>query len=873
MTKTSFVKYMITRDQKMSCKYNNAYVRNNGYSNVYNTSTLGNIAIYVETPMFTTPTFTPMITIGNDSYEVYWGETLLLNDLVLENYYNIYAETIRIDNIEYAPIISNTNVQALKGNFETVTIEYVERDLYNDISYTVDQQVMSTNGNIATLGLTIANTGINSINNWELEYYWTNNVTITATMNADYTQNDNYVKLISTEVGSTIYPGNSINLIMQVDTRGYPLDVCNVLLNGQSKVVTTGTVMVYVENPVFNKTLFTPRVRIGDGDGIEIMWGTAEAIEGLPLGEPLTIYAEPFTCNNITYFPVMDDGEIITLDDTSPNQININYYFQESLIDLQYIIDYDLSEFTDGFVCTMTVTNLTSEDINGWVLDFEFLNNQQVDQFWSSEMTQEGNMVKVLPAEWNSIIRANSSISFGFQGSNPAAINYPINTVLNGATPTPRFATLDISLPSPPFPADEYTPSITLDGEPLQISYGDTISRQVLAQTVIEVTASTSIGENEAYLTSASTEYAFILPDDSTTIDIIYYKALNNPNVFSGYFASWADYGENLATQTQLGSLAPYVGYVPIAFGKPYMEYTGSEYDMEHLTAVTGIEFGYGAELLKASIANLKARSPYVKVLLSLGGENYNEWEDLNPNSVAKFLQDFDLDGVDIDFEQDIGGANCELDMETGLVHCTTDDFIINIIRGLRAALPRSKDYVITFSAWSVGAYGEGEFIDAPPSHLTTTGVMLTPLREAGVEMDLMNVMAYNAVVTGQPPYVPEQAGDAYKTYFPIGINCIGAHVPPDAQGTNYWTIDNVVKAARYARDNDIGGMMLWYLQRPGEIPGSNNVDLSEAIRENLGYPEYPGPLYYGAEPSDPTTSQYYTTTCGSCNDDIFSKS
>jgi GH18 family chitinase len=113
----------------------------------------------------------------------------------------------------------------------------------------------------------------------------------------------------------------------------------------------------------------------------------------------------------------------------------------------------------------------------------------------------------------------------------------------------------------------------------------------------------------------------------------------------------------------------------------------------------------------------------------------------LNVAAITRFVKDWGLDGVDIDFEAEAGetgaaegampgisstalptcsrflgnGANlgplspphsgCVKGTD-GKIKCHSDADYISAIQRLRTALPRP--YILTTAAWSIGAYGEG---------------------------------------------------------------------------------------------------------------------------------------------------------------------
>lgn len=66
--------------------------------------------------------------------------------------------------------------------------------------------------------------------------------------------------------------------------------------------------------------------------------------------------------------------------------------------------------------------------------------------------------------------------------------------------------------------------------------------------------------------------------------------------------------------------------------------------------AGTGIQFSSSADVVRGAIALLRQRSPRTKVLVAVGGATYTNWAGLNPAAIRRFVDEFGLDGVDIDY-------------------------------------------------------------------------------------------------------------------------------------------------------------------------------------------------------------------------------
>lgn len=270
--------------------------------------------------------------------------------------------------------------------------------------------------------------------------------------------------------------------------------------------------------------------------------------------------------------------------------------------------------------------------------------------------------------------------------------------------------------------------------------------------------------------------------------------------LFVGYYQTWSDSWKANGADTVLAKLPGYVNVVNLSFAEPNMSYSAGSLSL----GGTGIGVPYDGPTLKAAVAALHQAHPNTKVMLSVGGATFPNWSTFNPGSVAAFVKDFGLDGVDIDYEP--ATANCS--NNGGTVSCPSDGEYVNVVKSMRAALPHP--YWISIAAWSVGAYGEGAWANAPPAS-AYTGLSLAVLKQAGSALDLVNVMSYDA----SPAFSPTQALAAYQHYY-SGRIAMGIEVPPEAWGGHVETVGEIDTLADAVNASGAAGLMLWSIQKPG---------------------------------------------------------
>ena len=230
----------------------------------------------------------------------------------------------------------------------------------------------------------------------------------------------------------------------------------------------------------------------------------------------------------------------------------------------------------------------------------------------------------------------------------------------------------------------------------------------------------------------------------------------------------------------------------------------------------------YSGSVLKASLAALKMRNPGVKILISVGGETYTNWHKFDREAIKRFVRDFELDGVDLDFEPP--SPNCQ--NRTGRVSCESDSTLFEIVTSARSALPRP--YVLWLTATNTGAYGEGAWRAQPPTGSPSYGAFVPLLRDRSYSamLDVINIMAYDA----GPTFRPLEAYAAYRSYFPGSI-LIGLTSPPEAWGGHEYSIAEAVGTIKAAMERGAEGAVVFAIGKP---PPSHPSPATPAVEDMI---------------------------------------
>jgi chitinase len=295
------------------------------------------------------------------------------------------------------------------------------------------------------------------------------------------------------------------------------------------------------------------------------------------------------------------------------------------------------------------------------------------------------------------------------------------------------------------------------------------------------------------------------------------------PHVFVAYHDSWNEWPALMPQETSLAEMPEYIDLVLLAFAKPDLTYHG---DLD--ITDSGLEYRMSGQVLRDAIGLLKASHRNTRVLLSVGGAAYGQWDSLATPAIAAFVRDFGLDGVDIDFEPADPDCNASSD---GRIACATDKTWDRIIAQLRTFLPRPL--LLTASVWSVGAFGEGRFLGSRP-RTPYTGFMLPLMRsQRAADLDLLSIDAYDA----GSQFNPTEAFAAYRSVW-AGRLALGIEVQRTGGAGPFPSAEQAEALARTVVRDPQGGMMLYpLLATPdadsGHLPTGS--DLARALCRGLG--------------------------------------
>ena len=242
-----------------------------------------------------------------------------------------------------------------------------------------------------------------------------------------------------------------------------------------------------------------------------------------------------------------------------------------------------------------------------------------------------------------------------------------------------------------------------------------------------------------------------------------------------------------------------YANIIYLSFVSPTCTYKNGQNTWEG----TGLSFSSDFSVIKDAISILRAKD--VVVMLSVGGSTYPFPDNYNADGIAALVLDLNCNGIDIDWENNQNKA-----------------LFGGYIAETRRVL--GEDYSISTAAFSVGAYGEGNFANETPGS-DNTGMNLQGIKSNGQDLDWINIMSYDA----SNVYIPTKAYEAYRSYYK-GPILLGAEIPPESWGGHIIDLDQIKNYAEYIKKDTscMNGIFVWSYQKTGS-PSCDEI-LSTAI-------------------------------------------
>lgn len=268
---------------------------------------------------------------------------------------------------------------------------------------------------------------------------------------------------------------------------------------------------------------------------------------------------------------------------------------------------------------------------------------------------------------------------------------------------------------------------------------------------------------------------------------------LNKKKMLGVYVESWGCRWANNGTEHDLAHVKGDILY--ISFCDPQLKYVRGSCNLQN----TGLSFSSDFNTVAHAISIAQQKGQIV--MLSVGGATYS-WDSYNVKSIIGLATDLRVDGIDIDWEP---------------AHNPDPKNLVEIIRKIRE---KGYDRKLSLAAFSVGAYGHGEFVNSKPNGSLYTGLNYTALQEVGDLLDWINIMAYDAGIT----FDPIESYNSFKTIYKKKIY-LGVEPGKQAWGDEITELSDVKNYYNHVKQFG-DGLFIWSLKKPGDFNVNDLINL-----------------------------------------------
>jgi len=243
----------------------------------------------------------------------------------------------------------------------------------------VDYTIQNDWGSGSTVEVTISNPQATAINGWILGWDFSGNQQISNFWNASYDQTGTAVSVSDIGWNGNIAPG------------GTPSFGFNMSYSGSNTIPAEFTVNGLLCGDVVPPSTPTSAPETATETAVP---PTAT----FPSTAPATVPPPTATATNV---PPTATGTAVPPTATATSPV---------IGDPDCTVDYTASSWGSGFQGDVTITNLTNQPIQGYVLNWDYIAGQSVTSSWNADVTQSGTTVSAAnsASHWNGTIGAKS---------------------------------------------------------------------------------------------------------------------------------------------------------------------------------------------------------------------------------------------------------------------------------------------------------------------------------------------------------------------------------------------------------------------------------------------------------------------------------
>jgi endoglucanase len=264
-------------------------------------------------------------------------------------------------------------------------------------------QITNDWGHGFTADVTLHNLSGSTWNGWQVQWNFAGNQQITNLWNGTLTQSGQQVTVNQAGWNGTVNAGSSVSFGFQAAYSGSNLPPADFVVNG-----------VNCSNPGPTPTVTATATETATAIDTPTATATVAAPTSTATPTPTATFTpQPTVTATASHTPTATATPLTTTGCA-----------------VQYVVN---SDWGNGFVSTIVITNQSSTAWSNWTLNWSFGGNQQITNLWNGNHTQQGQQVQVTNAAWNGTVNAGGTVTLGFQatyqGANPTPTQFQVNGV------------------------------------------------------------------------------------------------------------------------------------------------------------------------------------------------------------------------------------------------------------------------------------------------------------------------------------------------------------------------------------------------------------------------------------------------------------
>jgi hypothetical protein len=112
---------------------------------------------------------------------------------------------------------------------------------------------------------------------------------------------------------------------------------------------------------------------------------------------------------------------------STPNQ-------SDNALEKEVVVSYVVNKWNNGSTISISIKNNSPSRLKNWTMKFNFPGDQVIGDIWNADFVQAESLVTITGKDYNSSIRSNGSVDFGFIVSYKKSNAIPSTCQINGVS-------------------------------------------------------------------------------------------------------------------------------------------------------------------------------------------------------------------------------------------------------------------------------------------------------------------------------------------------------------------------------------------------------------------------------------------------------